>query len=102
MKRAGMHRTMLLGVVAIIAASPRAGRADADEASVHLHLVGGFARTADDAAPGQTDIQPVAGIAGRFTFATSNLFAYELQVAAAQTAAATYENVMVRLPQGTF
>lgn len=69
----------------------RDARADADEASVHVQAVGGLAVVGDDAAAGATTTAPLAGVAGRFSYATRDWFQYDAAVTLAATASARFD-----------
>lgn len=75
-------------------ALPGVARADAEEASLLVHALSGAGLLRDPAAPG-TRALPLAGTALRFTYATHDVFAYEIELAWARTAdVAVFEDVM--------
>jgi len=81
----------LVAVATSLAAPAAAAWADEDEASMDVHLVGGVARTADpDAANDEVATTPLAGLTGRFSYATSDWFQYEAALTLAGTGAASY------------
>jgi hypothetical protein len=85
-----MRRTLPL--IAALVAAPAAARADAEEASLHVHLVGGAARLADaDAEGDQRALAPLLGVAGRVAYATSDWFQVETALTLAGTGAAAYD-----------
>lgn len=86
----GVALLPLVGL-AVGVAAPRAARADADEASIDVHLVGGLARAADaDAANDEIASAPLAGLTGRVSYATRDWLQYEAALTFAGTAAASY------------
>lgn len=90
MKTACALYITVLGVALVIGA--RGAWADADEASANVHLVGGLARLGDDQAGSDATV-PLVGVAGRFTWATSDLYAYDVSISAAQAAEARWTDV---------
>lgn len=64
--------------VAVLAA-PRPAAADAYEASIHLEAMAGVARLSDPLAPDQTAVAPVGGAGARFTWATRDWLAWEVE-----------------------
>ncbi len=72
---------------------PSVARADEDEASLHVQLVGGLARIADDNATPEGTIAtaPLAGLTARFGFATSDWFQWDAAATVAGTTAASFD-----------
>lgn len=89
---------MVLVVVAGLAC-PLDAHGDDDEASLHVHLVGGMARLGDDdSADGKATTAPLVGVAGRFGLATSDWFQYDAALTLATTGAASFELGMFEPP----
>jgi hypothetical protein len=88
--------------VLLLVIVPAAGWADAGEASVDVHPLGGVAVLGDDAAgqPEHTARSHLAGAAARVTYATHDLIAWELEMGAAQSGVTTYPGVMVEDAKG--
>jgi len=83
-------------VVAAMLLAPALASADADEAALHVQLVGGIARVGDDAAAdGEPATTPLVGIMGRFGYATHDWFQYDAALTLVGTAAARFD-------EGTF
>jgi len=81
-----------LVLAATLVAAPAIARADADEASLDVHLVGGVAQAGDADAEGEeVATAPLAGLTGRFSYATSDWFQYEAALTVAGTGDASYE-----------
>jgi hypothetical protein len=86
-----VNRGALTIAAAVIASAPSVARADADEASLHVHLVGGAAQAADqDDAAGAYATAPLAGVSARASYATNNWFQYEAALTFAGTTDARY------------
>lgn len=84
-----LRRVAVCVVVSSLFASP--ALADDDEASVHLQLVGGIARVADDAASDETSTAPLGGLEGRFSYATSDWYQFDATLTLAATGGAHFE-----------
>lgn len=80
-------------LVLALAVAPGVAWADAGEASIDVHPIGGLAVLDDDAAPGQSDQSYLAGAAARMSYATHDRFAYRLELAAARSGLASYQGV---------
>jgi hypothetical protein len=76
-----------------LACIPATARADAWEASLDVRPLGGLAVLGDEAAPGQVTMAYLSGGAARMTYATHDLFAYEVELAVARSGLAVYEGV---------
>jgi hypothetical protein len=78
-----------LAVALCLGVHARATHADADESSLHVHAIGGAARLGEDGASGPATV-PLVGLGARFTYAFSNLYAWEAAGAFASSTAAHY------------
>jgi hypothetical protein len=77
--------------LAIVAALATEARADQDEASYHLQLVGGVARLGDDAAVDDAvAVTPLGGVAGRVSYATRDWLQYDAAATIAASGAAGF------------
>lgn len=82
--------------IALVCAFATAAHADADEASLDVHTVGGAAITGDSAAAdGETTDVAFGGLELRGTYATSDHYAYEVQVAFGRTSSAGFDDIEV-------
>lgn len=95
----GVRRALRIVVAAAVALGA-AGRAhaDADEASMHVHLVGGVAVAGDQAAADETQAAPLAGLGARASYATSDWFQYDAAVLVAGTTALSFDAGMFERP----
>ena len=84
-------RPARLRVALLLAASAGTAHADADEASLGVHVIGGAARLGEDGA-GSASTVPLVGIGGRLTYAFHNAYAWEAAVAFATGTNASYAN----------
>jgi hypothetical protein len=87
-----------LAVVAVIGAGHRAA-ADKQETSVDVHFDAGVVRLGEDGTD-EIAIVPVVGIAGRGTYGMSDALQLELEVGAAQSMPARFDEVTVSLGGG--
>ncbi len=81
-------RGLLLGALL----APGVARGDADEASIELHCLGGAARLGDPLADA-TETAPLYGGGFRFTYATSDYFAYDAALDLGTSGSARYPDV---------
>ncbi len=82
--------------VVVVGFAPEA-LADRREASLHAHFVGGMATTSDPAVSDNAS-SPIGGIAVRGSYATSNLFQYDVSLSILATGAAGFPTGMFTPP----
>ena len=87
----GAHLRATGAVVAVLASlvADRAAYADAKEASLHAHVIGGVARLGEDDAATPATVALV-GVGARFTYAFSHHLAWEAAMAVETATAASY------------
>ena len=78
---------------AVVMCIPAVAWADAEEASAHGHAIAGAARIGDPRA-NDTQSTPMLGAGARFSYATSDWFAYEAAVAVMQTGRVRFTDAM--------
>jgi hypothetical protein len=88
----GPRTLATIAVALLLLSAPAAARADADEASLELHALSGAARAGDPLAD-TAATTPLYGGGLRFTYATSDYFAYEALLDLAMTGDARFPAV---------
>lgn len=95
--------TLVAAGALLVAALPSTARADRDEASFHPQVSYGRVTLGDTEAGSLTDMGSYRGIGGRFTYATSDWYAYETQFSLGSTGTLRYDldadSVLFRSPQ---
>lgn len=76
--------------MATLCAPTRIAAADAFEASLHAHAVGGVALVGDDATD-ETAATPLGGLAVRVSYARANWYQFDTQLTVATSGAAAFE-----------
>ncbi len=92
-----MLRRIAIG--ALIASTTTVARADKEEASLHLELIGGVARLGDPASP-STTTAPMFGLATRFGYGLSDWYQLDGELTFASTAAAHFASGTFNGPNG--
>ena len=84
--------TLIAALAALLTTMPSQARGDAEEASVHGLGIAGVARVGDPLSD-KTATVPFGGVGARFTYATSDWFAYEAELGVCQGGTASYAGV---------
>lgn len=82
-------RITCAALIAVAASAPRPAAADAEESSLGVRPLGGAVRAGDDNAF-DTATAPVFGLGLTFSYATRDTFAFEIDVAVADSAEASF------------
>src|SRR5262249_31093466 len=82
--------TTILGWTLVVASSSTA-RADQDEASAHVQLVGGLARLGDDASTNPPATAPLLGLEGRASYAFSDWYQLDTALTVAGSGSAHFD-----------
>jgi hypothetical protein len=90
-RRVGRFVALLSAIALGLLARPPSAHADAKEASLHVHAVGGAARLGEDDADAPATVA-LAGVAARFTYAFSHHLAWEATTAFETGTAAQYDD----------